>query len=230
MALEDAFQLDYRCNPSQKRLDHMHSKILDTIWIRKYLDAIFLFMAIGQFEKMGLHLGIEIGREISDEDLKQYDEYVHEYLFPPKDPSSVKEAAGDGHQKVVQKCHSNQQNKPKTGPKIVKRDKRMKSDTFTNGWFMVTEPSSQRILSVQLQKTPENNEVKGRALSRIVSLYKNLDLFIHDRACGFEKYARKQNELKQFKYYVVDRFHGKNHTMTLLKIGLFLREKKEMLV
>ena len=76
---------------------------------------------------------------------------------------------------------------------------------------MLVDPRSKRILSVVKQDEPENNKIKAESLLKIISLYPKLDCFIHDRACGFEKYGRKLVQLKQIIYYSLDRFHGRMH-------------------
>ena len=52
-----------------------------------------------------------------------------------------------------------------------------------NGWFMITDPSNGRILSVEVMSEPENNAVKIAAIEKILHIYPNVDLFIHDVNC-----------------------------------------------
>ena len=77
-----------------------------------------------------------------------------------------------------------------------------------HGWFMVVDPSSQRIVSIQSQRVPENNPVVERALTRILHLYPNVNAFIMDRNCGFVQRARQVAELKQIKKYIIDKWHA----------------------
>ena len=46
-------------------------------------------------------------------------------------------------------------------------------------------PVAGRIVSMVQQHEPENNEVKVKALEKVVDLYPKFDTFVHDRACEF---------------------------------------------
>lgn len=111
-------------------------------------------------------------------------------VISPEDKTLVTELAGDGNQKVLSK-RKNVESKEKNSSPKKKMDKR-KGDNkyFTNGWFMVTDPKSKRILSVVRQDKPENNVTKATALEKIIEMYPNVDVFIHDRSCSFEKFAK----------------------------------------
>ena len=60
----------------------------------------------------------------------------------------------------------------------------------------------------------ETNEDKTRLLEKVLKLPgMKVDLLLHDDACHFEKYV-KRNNLEAFsdvKHYVVDAFHAPNH-------------------
>ena len=62
------------------------------------------YLALREFEPLGLQKKIVIGDEISEEALAAYDTHLHEKVFPPIQLESVKELVGDGHQKVMCKC------------------------------------------------------------------------------------------------------------------------------
>ena len=76
---------------------------------------------------------------------------------------------------------------------------------------MLVHPNTLRILGVQQMFAPENTAVKAHSLKRILPLYPNLDCFIHDRACDFQVYGRKDPALAQIKMYCVDWCHGRLH-------------------
>ena len=48
-------------------------------------------------------MNIEIGNEINDEDLQKNDIKMHSSIFPPVNPSEIKEISGDGNEKVLVK-------------------------------------------------------------------------------------------------------------------------------
>ena len=80
---------------------------------------------------------------------------------------------------------------------------------YNNGWFVICDPKSGKIVSVEEMQEPENNEVKLDCLQKVIHKYKNVDLFIHDLACKLEPTA--QEKFPQIKYWSVDRFHGAKH-------------------
>ena len=69
-----------------------------------HADACMYYLAIREFSHLGLHKEIELGQEITNKSLEMYDFHLHEHVFPPADPSSVKEVVMDGHMKVLTKC------------------------------------------------------------------------------------------------------------------------------
>ena len=58
-----------------------------------------------------------------------------------------------------------------------------KASIYQNGWYMLVDPRSGRILGVQPMVEPENNEIKITTLERILPLYPKCDAYIHDIAC-----------------------------------------------
>ena len=86
-----------------------------------YRDARYLMVAMKELSSSN----IQIGNEVSDEDLAIYDKTVHEEVFPPQNPADVKEIAGDGNQKVLIKACKHQKplkriGRPKKGLKALK--------------------------------------------------------------------------------------------------------------
>ena len=148
-----------------------------------------------------------IGDEISDAAHAAYDDDCHERCFPPQDRLAVREVAGDGREKVLIKCLGNapatRTGRPRKGA--------TKPRPYNNGWYMVVDPHSRRILAATPMRDPENNAVKIDTLARILHLYPNLDCYIHDRACTLEKCGRQNPKLKQIKFWAVDKFHATRH-------------------
>lgn len=85
---------------------------------------------------------------------------------------------------------------------------------YANGWFMLTEPNSGRILSVEIMRSPENNEVKFNAIQKVINFYPKCNAFIHDVNCKFAPSMQENNCFPQIKYWPVDKWHGKNHSST----------------
>ena len=179
-------------------------------------------IALQEFEPIGCHMGIVIGAELTQSTLETYDAHVHQHLFPPANPSLVREIAGDGHEKVAARCagaagkHAGRPRKLRRALKIPK----------TNGWFMLTCPRTGRVLGVEEQTEPENNHVKLNTLAKVLPLYPNCDCFIHDRNCSFEDFAREHDELKQLKVFPVDRLHATRHVPTCKNSPLTVRRLK----
>ena len=84
----------------------------------------------------------------------------------------------------------------------------------TAGWQFVLDPDSRRVLAAGEHLQNETNEDKTRLLEKVLKLPgMKVDLLLHDDACHFEKYV-KRNNLEAFsdvKHYVVDAFHAPNH-------------------
>ena len=98
----------------------------------------------------------------------------------------------------------------KKEPGVPHRDKK-KPKPYSNGWFVVCDPSTCRIVSVTHMLEPENNTHKIECIEKILHLYKNVDLFIHDLACKLAPAALNKNLFPQIKFWSVDRFHSKKH-------------------
>eukprot|EP00972_Heterocapsa_arctica_P085518 12602789-Heterocapsa_arctica.AAC.1 len=82
---------------------------------------------------------------------------------------------------------------------------------FGNGWLMVVDPRTQRILSIADMVDPENNQVVFEAVERVIRTYRNMDCIVYDRACKMMPAAGERPLLKQVKTFAVDKFHALNH-------------------
>ncbi len=90
-----------------------------------------------------IQLGHRLANEITASALQKYDNWLHEKVFPPTQPALVKELAGDGHEKVVSKLCQGER-PPMIGPHGRDGCRR----GTTNGWFMIADPQTGRVLSV----------------------------------------------------------------------------------
>ena len=141
-----------------------------------------------------------------------YDFHLHEHVFPPADPSSVKEVVMDGHMKVLTKCVG--KGLKRSGrPRKNKKVKKNKSG-YSNGWFMVISPRTGKILHVSQQIHPENNNCVAASLEMVSERYENVNCCIYDRNCSFHQSARKRRRLRRIRYYPIDKWHGKKHRKT----------------
>lgn len=170
-----------------------------------HANAIMYYMALNEFAPLNLLDSLVIEEEVTADSLQTYNNYLHEHVFPPAQPASVKEIVGDGHEKVLVRCGHPQ-----------KRPGRPRADgthhrAFTNGWFMLLQPQSGRILAAKEQTRPENNQDVAELLAGAVARYPKLNCFIYDRACSFCVKAGQARGLKQIKTWAVDRFHAKSH-------------------
>ncbi len=150
-----------------------------------------------------MHLGIEIGGGFSDAALSKYHQHLHLNVYPPADISWVREVAADGHEKLRSKRHGGT---VKAATKLGKFGAR-----HNHGWFMVVDPVSQHVLSVEEQVQSEGNDVVQKSLDAILPMYCNLDTLVMDRACSFMPSARENKKNTQLKNYIADLFHAKSH-------------------
>ena len=81
----------------------------------------------------------------------------------------------------------------------------------TNGWFMLCDPKSQRVVTVLPQINPENNAIVRESLLKALPLYPNCDTFVYDRNCGFAPSHERLDEFAQIKYWPVEPWHGVKH-------------------
>ncbi|CAE8711661.1 unnamed protein product [Polarella glacialis] len=90
--------------------------------------------------------------------------------------------------------------------------KRTKQKPYTNGWFMLSDPSDGRILSVVQQFEPENNAVVFEAIGKVIDTYPECDGFIMDRCCKVAPEAKRRDLFPQIKYWATDVWHGEKHS------------------
>ena len=120
---------------------------------------------------------------------KAYDQKVHHRDFPPLNPGSVRELAIDGNEKILMKLN------PKDAPlkRAGRPPNRQTRKPYSNAWLFITDPLTSRILCVEYMHEPENNEVKIRALQKVLHIYKNVDCIIHDLACKLGPHIESRN-------------------------------------
>ena len=134
-----------------------------------------------------------------------YDVYVHARAFQPPDAEPVQELVGDGHEKVKARCIFN----PKT--RAGRRRKNARRTGHTNGWFMLICPRSGRVVKALQERDPENNQLVTLALEQTLPSFPRVNCFIYDRNCLYEPGAKLNPNLKQIKYFPIDKWHGKGH-------------------
>jgi hypothetical protein len=133
--------------------------------------------------------------------LAAYDTWLHTKVFPTSKYRRVKELVGDGHEKILTKICAGD-----AIPKKSRKASRGKKKHFTNGWFMIAHPCG-RIVSVEQQVEPENNDVVTRAMEKVYGCFPNLDCFVLDRNC---KYAPNNKwRFPRIKTWAIDKFHAK---------------------
>ena len=114
--------------------------------------------------------------------------------------------SGDGIKKIIVKVGTKNAPKKKTGrPSLTQKNPK----PYSLGLLVVYDPSISRIVSVTHMLKPENNTHKIECIEKILHLYKNVDLFIHDLACKLAPAAMNKNLFPQIKFWFVDRFDSK---------------------
>ena len=175
---------------------------------------------------MGIQNTITIGDEISDSNLQLYDSFVHTPVFPPSDTSGVTTLVADGHHKIRGKteCTPDRKRTGRPRKKTTRKGGKHKKTTnrkdrkttnpdvvHNNGWMMICEPSSGRVVAAASMDKPENNAVLQMLLLMILWLYPNMNCLVYDRACAFMPSAMNIDGLMQIVYYIVDLFHALRH-------------------
>lgn len=141
-------------------------------------DALFYYMTLKEFELVDMEEKIVVGDEVSQEAIDKYIAHCHREAFPPEDTSSVCELVGDGHEKVMAKLTGHCFQIPKRRGRGGGVEK-----PYGNGWFMVMDPKSSRIVSAIPMINPENNAIVTQSLESILDLYPNCNAYIMDRNC-----------------------------------------------
>ena len=83
-----------------------------------------------------------------------------------------------------------------------------------NGWFMAMDPRSGMVMSVADMEEPENNVVAKNVLRKVVTKAVNLNCVIYDKMCVCLKSFATDKDFKQVKYWSIDRFHAKAHSVS----------------
>jgi hypothetical protein len=183
-------------------------------WAKTFRDAQFLRMVMQELFEVQKSLVYEIiiGDELSAKALRAYDDYMHRVGFLPANPDDVKELCGDGHEKVLVKlCCDDEKPKKRSGPPSSKRSTAF---PYNNGWFMAVNPTDGRVLGVQEQFEPENNQVVIDCLNRVLPGLPQCNCFIYDRVCRLAPEIERKELFEQVKYWVVDKFHAHGHSCT----------------
>ena len=174
-----------------------------------YQDVRFMYLAAKEFGQIPVHgpdivSKLELGKTVTEKHVELYSDFLHKDIYPPDDPSKVKEMVMDGHEKVLQRIC-------KGDPLPMKRSgaprKSGKNKPFNNGWFMLVEPRG-NILSLEQQFEPENVNNAINVVERVIDTYKEANALYYDRMCRIATILEKRAKFKQFKYKSVDKFHG----------------------
>ena len=150
---------------------------------------------------------IIIGQELTKASLRVYDKHILKNVFVAPKKARVLEVVADGHSKVHVACANAKRHAGKPRPDRLPK-------TYSHGWFMVVNPTDQRILWAKPMYEPKGNAVLEEAISEILPSYKNLDGVVVDRACAFRPRASTLKKLKQIKFWAVDGFRAHGHTKT----------------
>ena len=164
-------------------------------------------------------------------------------LFPPSVP--VTSVAFDGHfgvhRALLTPVESHRQVPLKGRPmKLLHEHDRSchcaKKDSVrhvlpdrTAGWQFAVDPCTGKVLGAYEHVVNERNEDKVNLLRQVLSMpLVSADLLLHDDACHFETYVKKQHckVFQNIQYYMVDCFHMRNHRCS--KATWTAKEKKRV--
>ncbi|CAE7546453.1 unnamed protein product, partial [Symbiodinium microadriaticum] len=143
-----------------------------------------------------------------NEFLDFYRNWWHRKQFSLADWRAVKEVVLDGHEKVSAKCQ---------GPPPAHMGRPRKNGANKqrhNGWFMAMDPRSGMVMSVADMEEPENNVVAKNVLRKVVTKAVNLNYVIYDKMCVCLKSFATDKDFKLVKYWSIDRFHTKAHSVS----------------
>ena len=84
---------------------------------------------------------------------------------------------GDGHSKVMTKCDGGIVRKAPGRPRTIKKSRKT---AFTNGWFMICDPKTGKVVTVVQQVNPENNNDVERAFDKAIDKHKHTDCLVYD--------------------------------------------------
>jgi hypothetical protein len=185
---------------------------------KMYDDARFLLNVVTELEDMAsstrsaahrkLCDHIVIGNELTETAVQAYDRWLHDRVLAPSRRRDVTAVAIDGHEKVMSRICGDAQPMRRAGR--PRDDGHVKKST--NGWFMMVDPSSGRILSVNPMTEPENNDIAFGTVEKVIGQYPAARVLIYDRACKLKPSGSSRPLMRQFKVWAVDKWHGYRHT------------------
>ena len=205
-------QLMFRGHLSTRAIAHAYSSVfqMDAMSLDRFRtaheNAVFYDMAIRELEKVGMHKGIVIGNELTDEAVAIFSSLCSCSLFPPTNRLAVTALVADGHSKVRVKgagAPAKRTGRPRKEPRS--------KDKHGNGWLAVCDPQTGRVLHMSPMHEPENNEAVISALEAIVWLYPKCSTLVYDRACYLQPAASQREDLAQIKAFIIDSFHAYRH-------------------
>ena len=139
--------------------------------------------------------------------LQKYDDHMQRNVFPPTDPSAVRELVGDGHSKVKSRVKG-------CGGALHQA---------THGWFMLVHPGAQRIVCATPMSSHEDNEVVSNSLFRVLPLYPKCNGFLMDRMCKYAPKNAGHPKLSQIKHFGVDELHAFGHSSKCKYLGVSIK-------
>ena len=211
-------ELLFRGHLSSHAIDHAYKTVftnddahmLDHFRELHY-NGIFYYLVMQELKPLDLHLHIVIEDELPDKHVELYEALCLSSHFPPSNRSKVTTLVGDGCLRLKVKCeHAPDKRAGRSRKSPITVGKK------SNGWFMVCDPKSGRILGLQVMHEPENNQHVIQMLQSTVWLYPHLDCFVYDRACSLQPSASKVPDLERIQHYVVDKFHAHGHSAKCL--------------
>ena len=143
---------------------------------------------------------------------------LHRRLLPEVEPARTVRRKGHPR-KLLHECVRSCACRQKDATRVVLPDR-------TAGWQFAVDPVSRAVLGACEHPVNERTTDKVELLQSVLSMPNmQVDLLIHDDACHFENYVRK-NQTEGFegiKFYIIDEFHRRNHKCS--KRVLTRREK-----
>lgn len=173
---------------------------------QNHTEALMYFLTLQEFDEIGLQSSIVLGDEVSGPSLRMYEQHLHDTYFVADNADTVKTLVGDGHVKVCTKCTERTQHAGR--PRSMKKQRRRR---YTNGWFMVCEPSG-KVLACKPQLNPENNAHVAGVFAAALSKHPHVNCIVYDRNCGLAPGLKEKAAFTGVKYWPIDKFHGERHS------------------
>ena len=79
---------------------------------------------------------------------------------------------------------------------MKRKQNKKKRVNHSNGWFMVCDPKSKRIVGGHQQIMPERNQTVTDCHSKVLPQFPGADTVTYDRNCGYAPTASKVKALK----------------------------------